>query len=159
MIFVTVGTHTKPFDRLLKEVDRLVKEKKIKEKVIMQIGNSTYKPKYTKYFKFTTSDEIDKLNKKANVVITHGGAGSLLKALGYEKKIVAVPRLKKFDEHVNDHQIEIVRELEKSGKILAVYDINNLLHAVKKATKFKVKIGTKQSKIAEIIRRFIHEKC
>ena len=155
MIFVTVGTHTQPFDRLLKKVDELVEKGKIKEKVIAQIGYSTYKPKNYNYFSFTSERKILELNKKARIIITHAGVGSIITALQFKKPIIAVPRLKKFNEHVNDHQLQIAKAFEKEGKILACYDINELEKIIKKAKKFKPKVKKKKSKILSILEEYL----
>jgi len=139
MIFVTVGTHDQQFDRLLREVDRLVAQKTIGGKVIAQIGNSKYRPRNYEYFTFSSWRRILDLNKRSNVVITHGGAGSIMLAAHFNKPIVAVPRRKKYGEHADDHQIQLVRELEKEKRVIAVYEIENLSNAIKKAKLLKSK--------------------
>lgn len=153
MIFVTVGTHTQSFNRLLKEIDRLAASKKIKEKIIAQIGHSTYEPENISWFRFTTFDKLDKLYKNAKVIIAHGGAGSILNGLDNGNPVVAVPRYKKYNEHVNDHQLDLVRALEKMKKITAVYDIKNLLNGILSARKLgKVR---SENKICNEIEKFL----
>lgn len=132
MIFVTVGTHEQPFNRLIEKMDYLVKSGAVREKVIAQIGYCTYTPKCIEYFRFTDFEKMDRFFDKANFLITHGGIGSLLLALKKNKKIIAVPRMKKYNEHTNDHQVQIVKELENQKRIVAVYDIDDLLYAIKK---------------------------
>ena len=154
MIFVTVGTTSYSFDRLLRAIDDLIETKKIKEKVIAQIGDSDYEPKNYEFFRFTSSEEIQELNKKCNLVISHAGAGSIMLALENKKPVVVVPRLKKYNEHVNDHQIELTNELEKQGRIIGVYDISELDNKIKKIRKIKKKKFPK-SRIPEIIENFI----
>jgi len=149
MIFVTVGTDTNSFNRLLKKVDELIEENKIKDEVIMQIGYSTYIPKYAKWFRFASYNEIKILNKKAKLIITHGGVGSILTALIFEKPVLAVPRLKKFKEHVDDQQTELVKALDKEGYIKGVFDLNKLESEIKKFKMKKVK-STKSMLIKEI---------
>ncbi|NCS71563.1 MAG: beta-1,4-galactosyltransferase, partial [Candidatus Aenigmarchaeota archaeon] len=85
MIFVTVGTDTHQFDRLIKAMDDLVKKKATKEKVVAQIGNSTYEPKNFEYFRFKPYEEVEELTKKSNFVISHAGAGSIMLALENKK--------------------------------------------------------------------------
>ena len=150
MILVTVGTVPQSFNRLLKTVDELVNKGKIKEKVIMQIGNSTYEPKNVRWFRFTSNKEIDNLNRNARIVITHGGAGNILTALNYGKIIIAIPRLKKFNEHTDNHQLDLVRTLEKHGKIIAVYDIKDLEKAVSKNKNYSIFKKTKSRLSKEI---------
>jgi len=132
VIFVTVGTHTQSFNRLLKVVDELKKINKIEEEVVMQIGYSTYEPKNTKWFRFTDYKIIEKLNKNARIIITHGGAGCILTALSFDKPIIAVPRLRKYNEHTDDHQIDLVKNLDREGKLTAVFNLNNLEKTIKK---------------------------
>jgi len=161
MILITVGTHNEQFDRLLKEVDRLVEGKEIDGRVIAQIGCSKYKPKNYQYFTFTTWQKILKLNKIADVVVTHGGAGNLLLASHFKKPIVAVPRMKRFGEHVDDHQLQLVRELEKQRRVIAVYDINDLGKALKKAKSLKSRKRGREKempkKIVSIVRSYIEK--
>ncbi|MDI6825951.1 MAG: PssE/Cps14G family polysaccharide biosynthesis glycosyltransferase [Candidatus Aenigmarchaeota archaeon] len=138
MILVTCGTHEQPFNRLLKKVDELVRFKKIGEKVIAQVGYSTYIPKNIEYFRFADFNEMEKLFGSANLIITHGGIGSVLLAIRKRKKVIVVPRLKKFNEHSDDHQVQVVKELERQDLILAVYDIDNLYDSIVKSKKFSL---------------------
>lgn len=137
MIFVTVGTDEHSFQRLIKKVDELIEKGLIKD-VIFQIGNTSYEPKNGKFFRFETYDKIKELNKKADLIITHGGAGSIITALMFGKKIIAVPRLKKFNEHINDHQLEIVKKMEEENRIIGVYNIDDLYYAIKKNKNLKI---------------------
>lgn len=155
MIFVTVGTHYQAFDRLIKTVDDLVGKNKIKEDVIIQIGHSNYIPKNCKWFMFITPKEFLKICKKSNIVITHGGIGSIVIPLQIKKPVIVVPRNKKFGEHTDDHQLQITRELEKEKKIIAVYDISQLEKALQKAKKFSPVKLKKKSKVLNLIENFI----
>ena len=94
MIFITVGTQKFQFNRLLKEVDKLIEEKKITEEVFAQIGYSDYKPKNYRYKDFIDRDEYANIMKKCQKVITHGGTGAIVGAVKQEKKVIAIPRLK-----------------------------------------------------------------
>ena len=127
MIFVTVGTHEQPFNRLIKAVDELKRDGVITEDVIMQTGYSTYEPKYCKWDKLISYDEMVKNVENARIVITHGGPASFIMPLQIGKTPIVVPRQKKFDEHVNDHQVEFARNVaERMGTIIPVEDINKL---------------------------------
>jgi UDP-N-acetylglucosamine transferase subunit ALG13 len=153
MIFVTVGTHTQSFNRLLEELDKLVASGAVREKVVAQIGYSTYEPKHMEWFRFTDFGSLGRLYKTTKVLITHGGAGSILNGLSNKRPVVAVPRLKKYDEHVNDHQLDLVKALEKAGKIIAVYDIKNLRSATISARGKSV--ARTENKICEEILGFL----
>lgn len=108
MIFVTVGTHEQPFNRLVKAVDMLKLNGKITESVFIQTGYSTYVPQACEYKDFISMKQIDKYMQQASIVITHGGPSSFVMALQYNKVPIVVPRLSKYNEHVNDHQLTFV---------------------------------------------------
>ena len=116
--------HPTGFERLVKEMDRIAG--KIEEEVIMQIGGTKYAPQNAKHFSFATEQEIKELCRHARVVVTHGGVGTVLDALQERATVVVVPRLKKYGEVIDDHQLFFVQELEKQGKVIAVYDMERL---------------------------------
>lgn len=127
MIFVTVGTHEQPFDRLLKKIDELKKNGIIQEKVIMQTGFSTYEPKYCEWSKLLPYKDMVQNVADARIVITHGGPASFIMPLQVGKIPIVVPRQKKFEEHVNDHQVEFARNVaERMGNIIVIEDIEKL---------------------------------
>jgi beta-1,4-N-acetylglucosaminyltransferase len=127
LIFVTVGgMHA--FERLVREMNRIADE--LDEQVVMQIGSTDYEPKNCDYFKFMAANEIEELYARARVVVCHAGIGSILTAMQYNKPLILVPRMKRYGEHIDDHQTEIAREIESRG-ITVVYDIGNLKSAVK----------------------------
>lgn len=126
MIFVTVGTHEQPFDRLLKEVDRLKSERVIEENVVIQTGFSTYEPRCCKWSKLIPYQDMVKNVSEARIVITHGGPASFIMPLQYGKIPIVVPRQKQFGEHVNDHQIQFVRAVAERNMIIPVYEIEEL---------------------------------
>ena len=127
MIFVTVGTHEQPFNRLIKKVDELKREGIIQEDVIMQTGFSTYEPKYCEWSKLIPYQQMIKNVEVARIVITHGGPASFIMPLQIGKVPIVVPRQHKFDEHVNDHQVEFARNVsERMGTIIVIEDIEKL---------------------------------
>lgn len=131
MIFVTVGTHEQQFNRLIKEVDELKKEGVIKDDVFMQIGFSDYQPSYCEYSKMLDYADMEKWVKAADIVITHGGPSSFIMPLQYGKVPIVVPRMETYEEHVNNHQVEFVYEIEKRmNNIIGVYDIRELKHNI-----------------------------
>ncbi len=155
MIFVTVGTHQQPFDRLIRKVDELIAKGKIREKVVAQIGYCKYEPKNCVFFRFAPLKKVEKLIDSANLVITHGGIGSILLVLRKRKKIIVVPRMREFGEHTNNHQIQIVKELEKQKLIIAVYNIEELGEAVERSRKITFKLTHKKSIIISEIDRIL----
>jgi len=116
--------HPTGFERLVKEMDRIAG--KIEEEVIMQIGGTKYAPQNAKHFSFATEQEIKELCRHVRAVVTHGGVGTVLNALQERATVVVVPRLKKYGEVIDDHQLFFVQELEKQGKVIAVYDVERL---------------------------------
>lgn len=126
MIFVTVGSQKFQFNRLLEKIDTLVCNKSIIEEVYAQIGYSDYLPKNFKYERFLDYNKFAAMTKKCDLFITHGGTGAIIGAAKSGKKIIAVPRLARFGEHVDDHQIQLLKEFEKLGIILVCYDVDNL---------------------------------
>lgn len=127
MIFVTVGTHEQPFNRLVQEIDNLKRDGVITEDVIIQTGYSTYEPKYCQWDKLIPYKQMIKNVEDARIVITHGGPASFIMPLQMGKTPIVVPRQKKFDEHVNDHQVEFARNVaQRMGTIIPVEDINEL---------------------------------
>lgn len=127
MIFVTVGTHEQSFNRLIKEIDMLVGQKKIMEPVFIQIGYSTYIPHNVEFKRFLSYKEMEEKMDCARVIITHGGPASFLNVLSKGKVPIVVPRLRKFNEHVNDHQVNFAHQLVKKGyNIIIVENIKEL---------------------------------
>lgn len=123
MIFVTVGTHEQPFNRLIQKVDELKKEGVITEDVIIQTGFSTYEPKYCQWSKLIPYQQMIKNVADARIVITHGGPASFVMPLQIGKTPIVVPRQHQFNEHVNDHQVEFARNVAKRmGTIIEVED-------------------------------------
>ena len=140
MILVTLGTQDKKFTRLLEELDRLIDKKVIKEKVIVQAGYSKdYQSKNLEILDLISKDEFEDLVRNANFIITHGGVGSILTGLKFEKKVIAVPRYKKYKEHVNDHQVQIINNFNEEGYIIGVDSVSDLEEAILKIPKFKPK--------------------
>lgn len=127
MIFVTVGTHEQPFNRLVKCVDDLKKDGTITEEVIIQTGYSTYEPRYCKWKKLFPYQEMLKLVEKARIVITHGGPSSFIMPLQIGRTPIVVPRRHEFNEHVNNHQVSFANAVaERMGTIIVVDDIDKL---------------------------------
>lgn len=125
MIFVTVGTHEQPFDRLIRKVDKLKQKGIIKEEVIIQTGFSTYEPKYCRWSKLLPYQQMVQNVTDARIVITHGGPASFIMPLQIGKTPIVVPRQYQFHEHINDHQVEFTRNVaQRMGTIIPVEDID-----------------------------------
>ncbi len=131
MIFVTVGTHEQPFNRLIQKIDELKRDGVINEEVIMQTGFSTYEPKYCTSYKLIPFNKMNEYVEQARIVITHGGPASFIMPLQIGKTPIVVPRQKKYDEHVNDHQVDFSKAVEERMKnIIVVEDVNELADTI-----------------------------
>ena len=128
--------------------------KKISD-VFIQTGYSTYEPKHCEWAKSIDFLEFQQRLDEADIVIAHGGAGCIADALERNKPIVVVPRLAKYDEHNNDHQLELSGVLEESGRILVAYEIEDLLPLLEKAKQFTPAQPTGSNQIANLIRDHI----
>ncbi|GET15720.1 glycosyltransferase [Ligilactobacillus agilis] len=135
MIFVTVGTHEQSFNRLIQKVDELKRDGVIKDDVLIQIGFSTYEPKYCRWQKLFPFNEMKENIRDARIVITHGGPSSFIMPLQEGKTPIVVPRMAKYHEHVNDHQLDfalavneryknliVVKKVDDLGEIISNYD-------------------------------------
>ena len=118
MIFVTVGSRSYQFDRLFKKLDELYENETLKEEMFAQIGTSSYKPKHYNYKDFITPKEFAQKISESSIVVSHGASGSIMKALNAGKKVIAVTRLEKYGEHINDHQIQNNEAFSKNGYVL-----------------------------------------
>ena len=139
MIFVTVGTQDKPFVRLIKAVENAVLSDKITDEVIVQAGNTYYESKVLNVLNYVPFEEFNNYIENADIIITHGGVGSILNALKLKKKIIAVPRLKKYGEHINDHQLQVIQKMTEDGYILSCEDENEIGSKIAEAETFEVK--------------------
>ena len=139
MILVTLGTQDKDFSRLLKAIDKQIKNKKIKEKVIVQSGYTKYESKNMEMFDLIPEEDLERLVKECRILITHGGVGSILLGLKYNKPIIAAARCEKYKEHTNDHQKQILKEFEKDGYLLELKKFDKLDELLEKANKFHPK--------------------
>ncbi len=139
MILVTLGTQDKSFERLLKKLDQLIEKKVIQDEVVVQAGYTQYESKNMKIFSYLPKEELEKLIEKCDLLITHAGVGSIMDGIKKKKKVIAVPRLSKYQEHTNDHQLQIAKEFEKEGYILSVIELKDLPKTLKKVEKFKPK--------------------
>jgi UDP-N-acetylglucosamine transferase subunit ALG13 len=135
MIFLTVGTQF-PFDRLVKAVDKAAGTNGFNEQIVAQIGDSSYCPKH---FEATSSVEkavFDQHFNKADSIICHAGMGTITMALDHRKPLLVMPRLKKYGEVVNDHQLAIAKKFEQLGYLLVAYSAEDVLAKIKQLKSF-----------------------
>jgi len=152
MIFATVGVSPHPFDRFVREMDRVAG--KISEKVIIQTGSSNVKVKKCESVKYLLFDEFIQHIKNSRVVVGHCGAGTVLSAIKFKKPIVVVPRKREYNEIFDDNQIDFARGLEKIG-FKVVYDIKHLENAI--ASINNTRIISDRRRLIRLIKSFIDE--
>jgi UDP-N-acetylglucosamine transferase subunit ALG13 len=124
VIFLTVGTHTSGFNRLVDAID--VWAAGHDEPVVAQIGSSTSEPAHCRWFRFASPAEIGRLIDEARVVVSHAGAGSLLGAIQSGRPVIAVPRRAKHGEVADDHQLELCDALRDAGLVQSALDLADL---------------------------------
>ena len=132
MIFVSVGTQKFQMDRLMKQVEKLAVEMP-EEKFVVQYGNSNYVPKNCEVHQFMDRDLFEQCMNESDVLILHGGVGTIMQGLHMSKPIVVVPRLKKYGEHVDDHQLEAAWALKTNHCLLICINTRFLGYLVKQA--------------------------
>ena len=158
MILVLLGTQNNSFHRLLEEIEKNVENGNINEEGYTKFEPKT-KKQQIKVLSTIPKVELDKLIEKANFVISHGGVGSMVTANQKGKKVIAVPRYKKYHEHVNDHQVETIEIFARKGYVIPVKNVEDLSQALNKLQEFEPTIYKKDedSNIIDIIEKFIGE--
>lgn len=157
-IFITLGSQKFQFNRLLKAVDELCEQGTVEaDDVFAQIGYSDYCPRCYKYKNFLDRDEFANEMGKADIVITHGGTGAIIGAVKKGKKVIAVPRLAKYGEHVDDHQRQLVGQFDDLNLIYACrdMDLEKALRVIKKTEYREYKSNT--SRIIKSLEEFIEQ--
>ncbi len=131
LIFVTVGTSS--FDPLVQAIDEHIKSGAINDRVVIQIGEGKYIPKSTKFFRLSKS--IKGILETADIIITTGGAGTLLECLTMRKRVIGVENTSVLDSH----QWEILKKLESDGYIKWCRDFEKIPELIKKISKSEPK--------------------
>lgn len=130
MILVTLGTHGRPMDRLLRALDELLASAAIAGPVLVQAGAIGYRPEHAQIIGIVRPRRLAELMSQADVVITHGGPGSIFGALAEGRIPVVVPRQSSAGEHVDDHQIRFATWLATRREIITVLDVGDLAGAI-----------------------------
>ena len=136
MILVLLGTQDKEFRRLLEAVQKEINNKTITDKVIVQAGCTKFESKDMEIFDLIPTDKFENFIDKADIIISHGGVGSIITALKKGKKVIATPRLKQHKEHVNDHQVQIIEKMHKEGYIKGLFNLTKLAEILEEIKNF-----------------------
>ncbi|GAU09121.1 glycosyltransferase [Desulfoplanes formicivorans] len=151
MITVLLGTNPYSFERLIRQVDQIASNHSMQ--FYVQLGNTQLVPRFCEYDRFVERKILLQKIMESDVIVSHGGFGSIHDALVCKKPVVAVPRQPRFGES-QDIQEELVRELEKDKKIIAVYDINQLYEKIQNAYAKHIDYDSRNS-ICNIINDFL----
>lgn len=156
MIFITLGSQKFQFNRLLKAVDEQIGEGKIRDTVFAQTGASDYKPQHFEYQTFLDRDAFSERMDNANIVITHGGTGAIIGAVKKGKKVIAVPRLSRYGEHVDDHQLQLLEQFRELGLICECQECKEIWKAVETVKTMEYKsYQSNTERIIESLEQFI----
>lgn len=156
MVLVLLGTQNNDFTRLLKAVQENIDNKVIEDEVVVQAGFTKFDSKDMKIFDFIDKEKLFELIDKADLIITHGGVGSIIASLKKGKKVIVVPRQKKYGEHVNNHQLQIAKKFEQDGYVKYALDLNELGNIILEMKDFKPKkFENNKSKVVSIVENFI----
>lgn len=157
MILILLGTQNNSFHRLLEEVQKNIDNGNIKQEVVVQKGYTKFQSENMTLYNQLPLEELNQLIEKADLIITHGGVGSIITAIENNKKVIAVPRLKKYKEHVNDHQLDIIKSFSNLGHIIGLNGVEELAEALKKVGDFQPKQYVKNTgNILKIVEDFIN---
>lgn len=160
MILVLLGTQNNSFHRLLEKLDELINKGIIQERVLVQAGYTKYESKNMQIFDLIPGEELERYQENADLIITHGGVGSIISSIKKGKKVIAVPRLHKYQEHINDHQKQIIESFSKKGYIIGLNEVEELEEAILRIFDFipvKYESNNKNYKIVQIIEEFINK--
>lgn len=139
MIFVTLGTQDKTFERLLDKVEELINKGVIKEEVIVQAGHTKYKSEHMQIFDFIDMSQFNTFVENCDAMITHAGVGTIINGINHNKPVLAVARRVKYGEHENDHQVEITTKFMEVNYIIGCLEVEELEAKYPELTTFKVK--------------------
>lgn len=156
MVLVLLGTQNNDFTRLLKAVQENIDNKVIEDEVVVQAGFTKFDSRDMKIFDFIDKEKLFELIDKADFIITHGGVGSIIASLKKGKKVIVVPRQKKYGEHVNNHQLQIAKKFEHDGYVKYALDLNELGNIILEMKDFKPKkFENNKSNVVSIVENFI----
>lgn len=138
MIFTTLGTQKFQMNRLARKVDDIAVKFK-DEEFFIQLGNSDYIPEHSGYERFLKRDEFDEKVNASRLIISHSGVGSIMSGVMAGKKVIVVPRLAQYGEHVDDHQIDIAEAFSTKSHVIYCKDLDKLEEIIKTAEKYELK--------------------
>lgn len=158
MIFVVLGTQKFQCNRLLRQIDELMEEGKITETVFAQRGHSDYEPVHFPYADFLPKEEFEKKIAACDILITHSGVGTILAGVNRHKPVIVFPRLKKYKEHVDNHQLDIARAFQKKKLVLMCDEYDKLDELISKSRDYEFSTYQSQrERMIELIETYLRE--
>ena len=159
MILMVCGTQKFPLDRMLMEMDWLMETGAITEQVFAQIGHSAYEPKYYQWARFLGGGEFEEKIQNCDLLLTHGGVGTILTGKELGKPVLVFPRSAKYGEHVDDHQWQIAREFRKRNYVLICEEAERMLQRIEESKTFSFRPLTVGENVQTgVIRNFLRGK-
>lgn len=153
MIYVTVGTMFLDFPRLIRKMDAIAEA--TGEHIIVQTGLCTTFPEHCEHFDFRSHDEVMALQREARVVVCHAGIGTVLDALAARRPLIVVPRLKKHNEHLTDHQLDLAEAVQRRGWGRMILNIADLPAACAKPLPFPKDYTPARHRLVDAIRETV----
>ncbi|MBR2122727.1 MAG: beta(1,3)galactosyltransferase EpsH [Lachnospiraceae bacterium] len=136
MIFIICGTQKFQFDRLIRGLDEQVGQGLIRDELFAQIGGCTYEPVNYPFVRFMDDTAFKKSIEEADLIITHSGTGSIINSIKRGKKVIVVPRLEEYEEHVSDHQVQIAEQFADSDLVRMCLDVDTLPQMIAEMEEF-----------------------
>lgn len=103
----------------------------ISEEILIQTGAGGATPEGLATVETLSFDEMQATLREADIVVCHGGTGSLITALRQGCRVVAVPRLFELGEVYDDHQKEITEAFAARGMLAVAHNADELAAALK----------------------------
>lgn len=136
MIFVVLGTWEMPFARPLIEIERAAARQLLPQPIVVQAGKTSHESQHLRVVPFFGREELERMYEQASLVICQAGVGSIMLGLRKGKKVIAIARRRMFDEHIDDHQLEILDVFSKAGSILPWNGDGDLPAVLERAREF-----------------------
>lgn len=156
MIFIAVGTQKFQFNRLLMLLDDWIETSGYKGEVYAQIGNSDYLPKHYNYSRFLEKAEFQNYIRRCDFMITHSGVATIIAGLNMNKPVIVVPRLKKYGEHVDDHQLQIAKNFSEQNYVLMYTENTDFVSLIKEIKDHKFsKYESRQQNALDVINDYL----
>lgn len=157
-IFVVLGTQKFQLNRLLRELDVMIQNGIIDDEVFAQVGNSDYVPRYYKYTRFLEKEAFEKKVEECDILITHSGVGTIISGLNHGKPVIVYPRLEKYREHVDDHQLQIAKSFSECNYVLLCNEDDNLAKIINESENHEfAKYVSQRQVMLKTIRDFLLE--